>query len=329
MLIRICGRPELWLLFGLFAGLGFLTIGVPRGRLSTVFGSIETADVARFDHRMPDGDDLPVYVCRDPKMPLQEAWPCSEHYDRPRVSTREPRAGIAGRAVPRRFVIPRSSKPSSLAGVKRSARPACCTGVETEFESANEMRGRDPLSRRLAGGDPGAPGEMVERHRAELYRYARALLRDAPAAEDAVQEAFERAFVALGKYPEERIEALSLRPWLYRIVLNVVRNAWRKGRREAPVAEMPERTDEGFGSASGSAPGGNREAWMDALEALGRLSERQRVAVSLRYLEDLPYAGMAEVTGWPENTCKTLVRRGIRRLGALLSEGSDEKNGGL
>jgi RNA polymerase sigma-70 factor, ECF subfamily len=199
-------------------------------------------------------------------------------------------------------------------------------GMETELESANDMRSEDPLAKRLADGDPGAPGELVERHHAELCRYARALLRDAPAAEDAVQTAFERAFVALGKYPEERIEALSLRPWLYRIVLNVVRNVWRDSRYEVSVAETPE-PDERFGSAAGSAPGADRETWLDVLGALGLLSERQRVAVTLRYVEDLPYAEIAETTGWPESTCKTLVHRGIARLGVLLSDGSDGNGG--
>jgi len=199
--------------------------------------------------------------------------------------------------------------------------------MDTELNGANGMRSGDPLARRLAEGDPGAPGAMVERHHAELYRYARALLRDTPAAEDAVQEAFERAFAALGKYPEERIAALSLRPWMYRIVLNVVRNAWRDGRREVSVAETPEEAEERFEMAPGSTPGADTDAWLDALDAMDRLSERQRVAVALRYLEDLPYAGISEATGWPENTCKTLVRRGIGRLGALLSEGSDAKNG--
>ena len=199
-------------------------------------------------------------------------------------------------------------------------------GMERELESGNDMGSLDSLAWRLADGDPGAPRELVERHHIELYRYARALLRDAPAAEDTVQEAFERAFVALGKYPEERIETLSLRPWLYRITLNVVRNAWRQRRREVPMAETPERTDERFGTVPGSVSGADyKEAWMDTLGALGRLSERQRVAVALRYLEDLPYAEIAEATGWPENTCKTLVRRGIGRLGALLSDASDGK----
>jgi RNA polymerase sigma-70 factor (ECF subfamily) len=200
--------------------------------------------------------------------------------------------------------------------------------METDLESAKGMRSPDPLARRLSEGDPKAPHELVERHHGELRRYARALLRDVPAAEDAVQEVFERAFAALGKYPKERIEALRLSPWLYRVTLNVVRNAWRDDRREVPVAETPEETDGRFGAGSGSASGSDKEAWLDALEALGRLSERQRVAVSLRYLEDLPYAEIAEATGWPENTCKTLVRRGIRRLGTLLSEESTREGGG-
>src|SRR3712207_8616430 len=46
---------------------------------------------------------------------------------------------------------------------------------------------------------------------------------------------FRSAFAALGKYPQERIRTLSLRPWLYRITLNVVRNAWRRSRWEASV----------------------------------------------------------------------------------------------
>lgn len=189
-----------------------------------------------------------------------------------------------------------------------------------ETEAGTEKTGSDSLARRLACGDPGAPRELVERHHAELYRYARALMGEASMAEDAAQATFEKAFAALGKYPAERIEALSLRPWLYRITLNAVRNAWRDGRREVSVAETPEPEDR-----HGAEPGLREEAWMDALDALGWLPERQRVAVTLRYMQDLPYAAISEATGWPENTCKTLVRRGIGRLNALLTGEPDTK----
>lgn len=118
-----------------------------------------------------------------------------------------------------------------------------------------------------------------------------------------------------------------MRPWLYRIALNVVRNVWRSRGREIPVAEAPE-PERRVGSISGSASGvDDKEAWLDALEALDQLSEKQRVAVALRYMEDMPYAGISEATGWPESTCKTLVRRGIDRLGRLLSEAPDGNGG--
>lgn len=188
------------------------------------------------------------------------------------------------------------------------------------------MTKSDPLARRLAAGDLDAPRQLVERHHAELYRYALALLRDASSADDIVQGTFERALAALGKYPVGRIRALYLRPWLYRIALNLVRNVWRDRRREELTAETLEGFDGPLGASIGFASGSDREAWMDAIGALGLLPERQRVAVTLRYLEDLRYAEISEATGWPENTCRTLVRRGIGRLGVLMDE-PDAKGG--
>jgi RNA polymerase sigma-70 factor (ECF subfamily) len=172
--------------------------------------------------------------------------------------------------------------------------------VETESNTAEEMAGLDPLASRIADGDPSAPRELVERHHAELYRYALAMLRDVAAAEDAVQEAFERAFVALGGYPEERIRVLAVRAWLYRITLNVVRNAWRNRNRELPVSEIEDRTGGWFRAVSEPASGEEWEAWLDALEALKRLPDRQRVAVVLRYFQDLAYARISEITDGPK-----------------------------
>lgn len=171
------------------------------------------------------------------------------------------------------------------------------------METRNPEEVTYPLAARLAGGDPNAPRDLVQEHYAGLYRYAFAMLRDGGAAEDAVHDAFVNALEALAKYPEERIRGMRLRPWLYRITLNVVRNRVRL-RREFPVEEV----------RVGSETGGNPEGVMDALAALERLPERQRTAVTLRHMQDLPYAEIAAVTGWPENTVKTLVRRGIQRL---------------
>ena len=182
--------------------------------------------------------------------------------------------------------------------------------MEVEARSLNETVGIDPLAARLAEGDPLAPKALAERHYVELYRYALSVLREERAAEDAVQDAFERAFAALGRYPEERLRAMRLRPWMYRITLNVARNRLRK-RREEPVEEIS--------SAGVALSDEGRESVMDVLAALGRLPERQRVAVTLRYLQDLPYAEISGATGWPEGTAKTLVRRGVARLRKIMA----------
>ncbi len=171
------------------------------------------------------------------------------------------------------------------------------------------MAGLDPLAARLADGDPAAPRELVERHYAELYRYAFSVLRDVRAAEDAVQDAFERALGALGRYPEGRLRNMRLRPWMYRITLNVARNRLRR-RREVPVEEVS--------AVEGDRSNENPEGVMDVLAALRRLPERQRVAVTLRYLQDLTYAEISGITGWPEGTVKTLVRRGLARLRSMM-----------
>ena len=59
---------------------------------------------------------------------------------------------------------------------------------------------------------------------------------------------------------------------------------------------------------------------MDVLGALRKLPERQRVAVTLRYMQNLPYAEISAATGWPEGTARTLVRRGVMRLRKMMVE---------
>jgi RNA polymerase sigma-70 factor, ECF subfamily len=190
-------------------------------------------------------------------------------------------------------------------------------GVKTRRRRREWKAGLDPLAARLADGDPLAPRDLVERHYTELHRYAFSVLRDERAAEDTVQDAFERALGALGRYPEGRLRDMKLRPWLYRITLNVARNRLRR-RREVPF----EKVFDLVGAGSNE----NREGVMDVLAALEKLPERQRVAVTLRYLQDLPYAEISGVTGWPEGTAKTLVRRGLARLRRLVDIG-DSKGG--
>jgi hypothetical protein len=58
-----------------------ISVGVPQETLRGVFDEVERTETVRCRYCMPDEDNLPVYVCREPKMPFEEAWPRFEHYD--------------------------------------------------------------------------------------------------------------------------------------------------------------------------------------------------------------------------------------------------------
>jgi len=68
---------------------------------------------------------------------------------------------------------------------------------------------------------------MVRTFQDRLYSFAHRLCGNREDAEEVAQDAFVRAYRALKTYPAERIRALSLQAWLYRITLNVARNRWR------------------------------------------------------------------------------------------------------
>jgi hypothetical protein len=58
-----------------------ISVGIPREGLETMFGEVEREATIRCEYCMPDENNLPVYVCRDPRASLQELWPQVKHYD--------------------------------------------------------------------------------------------------------------------------------------------------------------------------------------------------------------------------------------------------------
>ncbi len=58
-----------------------ISVGVPRSNLESAFARVEQMATVRCEYCMPDEDNLPVYVNRDSRAPLQELWPRAKHYD--------------------------------------------------------------------------------------------------------------------------------------------------------------------------------------------------------------------------------------------------------
>ena len=175
------------------------------------------------------------------------------------------------------------------------------------------------LTEAIAARRDGAFESLVAVYQDRLYGLAWRVTGSREDAEEAVQDALVRAHRALyGQYSAARLRELSLRPWLYTVVLNVARNRLR-GRR--PTRSLDERNPDGRPRlepvADGPSPAAaaeNRELRAALERALGELPFRYRTAVVLRMVDGLSYDEAARALGRPIGTVKSDVHRGLRRL---------------
>lgn len=164
----------------------------------------------------------------------------------------------------------------------------------------------------VLNGDVEAFAQLVERHHDRCTRVAFRILGNREDAEEAVQDAFVRAFRALGSY-EDRERFAS---WLTRILVNQCRTLLaRSTRREAVFADLDLGEMRGFAAEESSSVD-----WPDLDRALALLPPDQREALVLRYTDDLTYDEMARVTGAGASALKMRVHRAFERLRALLQE---------
>ena len=57
-----------------------IAVGMPLETLKPIFGEIQLAATINYEYAIPEENNLPVYVCRKPKMTLQQAWPSLKFY---------------------------------------------------------------------------------------------------------------------------------------------------------------------------------------------------------------------------------------------------------
>ena len=164
----------------------------------------------------------------------------------------------------------------------------------------------------VLAGDVEAFARLVDRHYDRCARVAVRIVGNREDAEEALQDAFLRAFNALGDYEErERFSA-----WLTRIVVNQCRTVLaRARRREAVFVDVDPRELDLTAS-----PVTDGDVWPELDQALALLPRDQREAIVLRYSDDLTYEEMSRITGAGESALKMRVQRAFARLRALLPE---------
>jgi RNA polymerase sigma-70 factor (ECF subfamily) len=166
---------------------------------------------------------------------------------------------------------------------------------------------------RVLRGEVEAFRVLVERYRERYLRYALHMLGNREDAEEALQDAFTRAYRSLSRCEDpERFGA-----WLFRILVNRCRTAGaRRGRRSRTFV-----ADEGALLAAAAEHPAERNAWREEIDrALRQLRPEQREAFLLKYVEELGYDEMAALTGVGVSALKMRVMRACDRLRELLKE---------
>lgn len=188
-------------------------------------------------------------------------------------------------------------------------------------ESITRFESDAMLVARLQAGDPDAYETLVRTHSGRLLSVARRFLPNNEDAQDAVQEAFIKAFRAIGTF-EERAQ---LHTWLHRILVNtaLMKIRSRKRRPEESIDDLlPTFQPDGHQTTE------SRE-WSDAIferketaaivrQAIAQLPDQYRLVLTLRDIEERDTIETAAALGTTTTVVKVRLHRARQALRTLL-----------
>ncbi|MDR9854823.1 sigma-70 family RNA polymerase sigma factor [Paenibacillus sp. VCA1] len=139
-----------------------------------------------------------------------------------------------------------------------------------------------------------------------VYGIALMLTRSAPTADDIMQETFLRAFQKYDQYDPSR----PLKPWLYRIAVNLAKSAMRRQKWLFFQEDPPDIGDEFLVEESLMKSESERELW----ESVNKLSAKRKEVIILHYYAELSLPEVAEALNIPEGTCKSRLHEALKQL---------------
>ena len=182
-----------------------------------------------------------------------------------------------------------------------------------------------PAGQRQAEGDGRTDRELVYaardgvseafdalfyRYRDGIFRLGLAITKDPSAADEIVVDTFARAHRALARLEPDD----SLRPWLYRVAVNLSYN--RRPRKNVVLSSLDEAASEALANEEGSPSNVAEQAELRrlVLGAVDELGPKHRLVVVLHYLNGLNLTEIAQVVDCPIGTVKSRLHYALRRL---------------
>ena len=173
----------------------------------------------------------------------------------------------------------------------------------------------EELAARFVAGDAQAFETLVQRYAKPIYNFALNFLGGADDADEAAQLVFVQIYQAL---PRTRLD-IPLKPWIYQIARHKCIDLWRGRTTVSLSAADDEDSSSNVIDPIDTTPLPDELAERADLqhvlrEAINALPAKQRMAATLRYVNQLSFAEIATVMAVPENTAKTYFQRAKKTL---------------
>lgn len=173
------------------------------------------------------------------------------------------------------------------------------------------------LVERARRGEMDAFDALVQQYETLAFRVAYLILHDPHEAADAAQEAFVRAYRALGSFRMDD----AFRPWLLRIVTNQAVNHIRASKRRERLTERyAQMVQESSSPPSPQQSLEARDQNERLLGAVSRLKPDEQILISLRYFLELPESQVAQVLAIPTGTVKSRTHRTLAKLRQIIQK---------
>ena len=146
--------------------------------------------------------------------------------------------------------------------------------------------------------------QLMQVHKAALYRTAYAFLKNEHEAIEAMQEVTFRAYQKIHTVNEPKY----IKTWLVRIMINYCQTQLKKNRRFISGEVLQElRYDE-------------NSSYLEIDEAISSLSEKEQQLIHMKYYQDSKIKEIAKIENIPEGTVKSRLNKALKSLRIFLSE---------
>ncbi|CEQ14299.1 sigma-70 family RNA polymerase sigma factor [Paraclostridium sordellii] len=178
------------------------------------------------------------------------------------------------------------------------------------FDIGKELSVEETLIKQSQWGNDDAFEKLIDRYEGYLYKMAFLYVKNEQDAMDIYKETVLKAYLNITKLKDRK----AFKTWITKILVN---NVYTKNNQARKVQENHIKLDtKEFNHI-------DIEEKIDLYDAIDILEEKYRTPIILQYFYDLTTKQISEITNFNENTIKTNIRRGKKKIYEILKEEKD------